>query len=261
MIGLGALLIGCLPHGALSRTSDLGATRYELTVNAEPAEPLTLQYVRAFADGTAGWLVCLERESACVELRSFPTGEVVTTRGTSALPIASQAKLAAIWPLLSPRVDADPRLVTSWPIAQLGPSRLRAVATGGWQRRGSAWSWSPALTLNHDAPLRAEGRLDATVQLDEAGTVEASWALVLPVCRAEGACESWRSAGRLTRRDSAPARAATPCPQHGEDPGRAPLCLADGTPIEDASGALDGESMFRALAAPVKAATVAAEPP
>ncbi len=261
MIGLGALLIGCLPHGAVGRYADLEATRYDLTVDAEAPEALTVQYARAFADGSAGWLVCLESGPACVELRSFPTGEVITTRGSSALSEAAQAKLGAIWPLLSPRVDTDPRLVTSWPIAQLGRSRIRVVATGGWQRRGAAWQWSPALALTGDAPLRADGRLDATVSLDEAGTVEASWALVMPVCGPEGACETWLSAGRLVRRDDAPARAAVPCPQHAEDASRAPLCLADGTPIEDAPRGVEGESRFRALTAPVKAATVAAEPP
>ncbi|GDX83709.1 hypothetical protein LBMAG42_55200 [Deltaproteobacteria bacterium] len=261
MIGLAALLVGCLPHGAVGRYAELEATRYELTVNAEPPEWLTTQYVRAFADGSAGWLVCLELESACVELRTFPTGEVLTTRGASALSAVAQAKLGAIWPLLSPRIDADPRLVSSWPIVQLGRSRLRVVATGGWQRLGAAWQWSPTLALNHDAPLRADGRLDATVHIDGAGTVDASWALVLPVCGPDGACESWLSAGRLNRRDGVSARKAVPCPQHGEDPSRAPLCLADGTPIEDAPSGVDGESIFRALSAPVKAATVAAEPP
>ncbi len=261
MIGLGALLIGCLPHGALGRADAVQATRYALTVNDGAPEWLTLQYVRPYADGSAGWLVCLEANQECAELRSFPTGEVLTTRGASRLPVAAQAKLAAVWPLLSPRLDTDPRLVTSWPLAQLGRTRIRSVATGGWTRRGQAWQWSPSLALNHEAPLSADGRFDATLIANADGLLEASWALVMPVCRAEADCQDWISAGRIVRRDTAPAREVAPCPQHGEDASRAPLCLADGTLLDDAPPGVIGESIFATPAAPVKAATVAAEPP
>lgn len=262
MIGLAAsLLLGCLPPTSLSRGDQLKALRYDLTLGPDAAgnastQELTRQYVRTFRDSTSGWLVCLETAGVCVEVRSFPSGAILAIRGASHFAPETRGALVALWPLLSPWIGKTERFVTSWPLATRGS--LRSLGRGPWRREGNLWAWSPSVTLNTDVPNQPSGRLDATLVLDADGTRWASWSLNLPMCRAENDCRVLASVGSLTRRGHAAHRGVAPCAGYGADVARAPLCLADGTVIDDAEDAQ--ESVFFASAPAPGSATWSGEP-
>ncbi len=254
MIGLAAaVLLGCLPRTSLSRGDELESLRYDLSLGPagkESTQELTRQYVRTFRDSTSGWLVCLEAESVCVEVRSFPDGAILAIRGASHLAPETRGALVALWPLLSPWIRTNERFGTSWPLTTLG---LRAYGLGPWRREGNLWAWSPRVTLNTDIRNQPAGHLEATLVLDADGTRWASWSLNLPMCLAENDCRVLASTGSLTRRGHAAHRAVAPCAAYGADSARAPLCLADGRVIDDAEDAQD--SMFFDAASALGSAT------
>ncbi len=233
-----ALLAACLPHGALGAgTADL-VTSYLLESDGQ-SYPLTRQWARAFSDGSNGWIVCVEAAGAhCAELRAFHTGEVLALRGMAAWPADVRALTAGLWPVLSARVNLTSGLVSSWPIGGPGRDETRLVATGAWAREGRRFGWSPTLAVVSATGWTGSGHFGATVMLDGTEVVEGTWALEITLCRAGGACQPLVSRGALrTTPAAAVLRAAHPCPQRGESGSRAPLCLADGTVLDDAGAA------------------------
>ncbi len=233
-----ALLAGCLPHGALGAGKVEGAVGYLLESEGR-SYPLTQQWARAFSDGSNGWLVCLEAEEThCVELRAFPSGEVLVLRGVESWPEPLRVLTTGMWPMLSARVQLSDGLVSSWPIGGSGRGQSRLVATGPWTREGRAFRWSPTLGVASPDGWTGSGTLDGSVVLKRAEVVEARWVLDVSVCRPGGACETWATRAALRRSEvSSPVRSAVPCPQRGESESRAPLCLADGTVLDGVGGA------------------------
>ncbi|MSQ01424.1 MAG: hypothetical protein EXR71_05960 [Myxococcales bacterium] len=234
------LLAGCLPHGALGARGAESAVAYMLE-SAGRRYPLTRQWARTFSDGSNGWLVCLQAEAPhCVELRAFPSGEVLVLRGLAAWPSSLRGVTTGLWPMLSPRVDLGDRLVSSWPIDGSGREQTRIVATGPWSSRGRTFEWSPTLAVVSGAGWTGHGTLTGTVVLDGAEVAEAHWELDVTVCDAGGACQVVGGRAQLRRTDGAVTpQVARPCPQRGESEARAPLCLADGT-VLDRAGADPG---------------------
>ena len=191
---------------------------------------VTRQFARSFRDGSNGWLFCVEGSQGCTEMRAFPDGTVLTLAGLDRLAEADRADLVAAWPLLSPRVDADPDLLSSWPLGRDGAVIARVSARGGWRRSAGELSWTAIL----GAPgAKESGELAATVQIDGVGTKSAAWHVRYERCGADGACPQLERTGSLDRLvEPRPAQVVTPCPGQA-DPARAPLCLADGTVIAD----------------------------
>jgi len=196
-----------------------------------------------------------------VELRSFPTGEVVQVRGVGAWPAKDRGRFAVLWPLLSPHLDRDPGLYTGWPVGPVTHANVRLVARGGWAGAGKAWTWSAPVVSQGLSAASLAGKVDATVHLQAGQLHDATWTASLPWCVASGECVEWAAAGTITQAGPAPARDVRPCPQHGEDPSRAPLCFAGGSPIDDPPGGLDVVSFLGANPAAGKAGTVEGEPP
>lgn len=238
-----AVLLGCLPHGAVSRGEDVQAVVYELRWADAPAEApalhLSRQYARSFSDGTSGWLVCLEEPGRCAELRAFPTGEVVQVRGTGAWTAEERGRLAAVWPVLSPRLEREPELYTGWPAGPMTHATVRFVAQGGWQRDRADWSWKATVESQGLSAATVRGTIEATARVERGELVSATWSAALPWCAPGGGCVPWGSAGSLTRVGTATHRPLVACPQRGEDERRAPLCLADGTAVADPPDGLD----------------------
>jgi len=238
IIGLLALFllnIACLPHGAVGRVSDLVGVVWQINSGGRSLV-LERHFARTFRDGSNGWLFCLEGTAACAEMRSFPTGEVLTLRGLDHYSEADRAELVAVWPLLSPRIDLEQSLISSWPLGHEGHVDVRVRATGPWERSGAAFRWSPQLGEGVRKGGSDVGELDATVQIDGMGTRNASWDIRYERC-VEGEegkeCATLERSGTLMRLDRAvPRRAVAPCATDS-DPARAPLCLADGTALSD----------------------------
>ena len=237
--GLTVLLCGCLPKSAALRADEAPGTRFLLEVPAGGEQiSVDLQFARAFSDGSNGWLVCVGESTSnrCAELRSFPTGEVLTVRGMARLGLPLGVT-AALWPLLSPAVKRQSDAATSWPIEGESWRSTRILAGGAWQREGPAWRWAPTLTVSGSGgAVSGTGTLDARVILHSGGLREAAWTFEFSMCTADAPCRELASAGRLARIGEAPPRAVAPCASADESQARAPLCLADGTVVSDPGG-------------------------
>ncbi len=229
---LGLLALACLPHGAVGRVADLVGVAWQINSGGRSLV-LERHFARTFRDGSNGWLFCLEGTAACAEMRSFPTGEVLTLRGLDHYSEADRAELVAVWPLLSPRIDLERSLISSWPLGHDGNVDVRVRATGPWERSGTAFRWSPQLGEGVRKGRSDAGELDATVQIDGRGTRNANWNIRYERCVEGETCVGLERSGTLIRLDRAvPRRAVAPCAT-GSDPARAPLCLADGTALAD----------------------------
>lgn len=194
-------LAACLPHGAAGGGGRLQARAWWFTVDAagERCEGrLSLHYAEAFRDGSLGWLACLDDGTApvdangCLELRSFPTGEVLELRGLGEAP--DVARLDVLWPLVSPALGRDDDML-SWPL-YAGPRETRRVtAVGRWTGTGSGWSLAASLGDN-DPELASSGELSASLRARGGSTHAADWTARRRACAGTD-CADRAEAGRL----------------------------------------------------------------
>jgi len=255
-------LAACLPHGASSHAEEQEATVYELRASAgAPAERLTRQYAREFPDGTVGWLVCLEVPRLCVELRSFPTGEVVQIRGLGAWPVEERARFAGFWPAFSPHLDDEQDLFTGWPMGTVGRRPARLVARGGWVKKADTWSWAADVGAQEVPGVSLAGTLTATVRVDRAGVREGTWRAELPWCAEGAGCVPWSGGGSFVRVGTQAPQAVAPCQQAAGPASRAPLCVEGGAPIEEPPGGFDLISFLGGDPAQANKSTMGAEAP
>lgn len=211
-----AALVGCLPRHALSRRDELAALRYQVEVGMSAPEgyglpawswsatgELVFAWSRTFRDGTEGHAVRFEGihtagggpawERGVVEIRSFPSGEIVGVEGVA--PFAGTAghlELAdLLWPALSPRVPDGARGesitgTAAWPVLfPTGPGP-RVRVDGTWTRReGDRVVWGGVLG-GESRFVRMDGRVDgaftrtdgrlADARVDAERTVTTRWA-------------------------------------------------------------------------------------
>ncbi len=259
-------LTGCLPPGALSRQDDLAALRYHVDVGLSAAEGFglpawswtargeaVLGWSRTFRDGTVGHAVRFEGmvddagapvwNDAVVELRSFPSGEIVAIEGLAPWTgTAGHLELAdLLWPAFSPRVPDAPRgeAVTgtaAWPVLfPTGPGpRLRME--GSWTLRDPEVVWGGALS-GESARVRVDGRVDGrytrtdgrvtAAQVDSARTVTTQWAAGAQQVQAVATSVSLTLLGEVPAPPLAP-RTAAPA---DVDPDALPLTFADGRAV------------------------------
>lgn len=228
-------LAACLPHGAVGRPVEEAAA-YALTVEGA-THTLTRQHARDFPDGSSGWLVCVDTApTACIEARTFPTGELLVLRGLLAWPEALRDTTLGLWPVLSPRLDTEPEAVSGWPVARLGRDSVRLTGRGPWSRRGADWRWAPALAVSGPGGWVVRGTYASGVRVGRDGTESGDWSLTGEVCSAAGNCRPLHSVGALRRTGGVPARAVAPCPSETVPASRAPLCVA-GAVIDDPESA------------------------
>ena len=252
-----AALFGCLPHGAATREGEINATRYALITEDGRRGTITQQFVRAFADGSNGWVICWEEESSCAELRAFPTGEIATLRGLESWSAEARKTMFAAWPLLSPHPVTGPDAVTGWPAGPLARATPRVVARGGWAPgAGGVGVWRADLGVVGLSDPAGVGKLDATAVVDRQGLARADWSADLTWCRTGVPCTTWSSHARLDRVGTAPPRRLSPCPQNGEEPARAPLCAPGLAPLADSPLGLDLDSFLGSGSAAPKTATL-----
>ena len=259
-------LTGCLPPGALSREDDLAALRYHVEVGVSAAEGFGLPawswtaggeavmgWSRTFRDGTIGHSVRFEGmvddvgapvwDQAVIELRTFPSGEIVAIEGLAPWSgTAGHLELAdLLWPALSPRVPDAPRgeAVTgtaAWPVlfpAGPGP-RLRME--GSWTLRDHEVVWGGTLS-GESGRVRLDGRVDGrytrtddrvtAAQVDSARTVTTRWAAGAQHVQAVVSSVSVSLLGEVPAAPLAPRAAATA----DADPDALPLVFADGRAV------------------------------
>lgn len=231
--------IACLPHDSLGRAAEAPALAWRIRTEGRE-HTLTRQFARAFRDGSQGWLYCLDNSSTCAELRAFPEGEILSLAGLDLFSEADRADLLAAWPLLSPRLEPEPDLLSSWPLGHAGRVVERVAARGGWRREGAQYRWRAKLGR---AGAYEAGEIDATLTVDGTGSRSGTWTMRFERCESPDNCRVLSRSGELERlEERRPRRTFAPCPE-GPDPARAPLCLADGTRIADDPNATRGLSL------------------
>lgn len=209
------LLVGCLPRQAVSRRDDLAALRYRVEVGLSTAEGFGLPawswrasgeavvaFSRTFRDGTLGRAVFFEGmvddagapvwDRSVVELRAFPSGEIVAVDGLAPFTgTAGHLELVdVLWPAFSPRVPDGPRGepvsgVTSWPILFPTLPGVRLRVEGAWTQREPDVVWGGVLS-GESAVVRVDGRVDGrytraegrvtAASVDSARTITTRWA-------------------------------------------------------------------------------------
>ncbi len=203
-------VLACLPHGAMGGAGREEARAYDLVIADDPGlscvARLSLHYAEEFRDQSLGWLACLHAAGAdpvasqCIELRSFPTGEVLELRGLAEWP--AFARLDLVWPMLSPAIQAG-TVLTSWPLFAGPRESARAVARGTWGREGRVHTWRASLDDN-DPVLALAGEVAARISLG-GGTVEsADWTARRSAC-VDDDCVAWSTRGTLRAAGTLPA--------------------------------------------------------
>ncbi|MBM4365515.1 MAG: hypothetical protein FJ102_04825 [Deltaproteobacteria bacterium] len=203
-------MLGCLPHGAMGGGGRDEARAYDIEVSDDQGlacvTRLSLHYAEEFRDQSLGWLACLHPAKAdpdpsqCVELRAFPTGEVLELRGLAEWP--ALARLDLVWPMLSPAIR-EGAVMTSWPL-YAGPFQpARVVASGRWWREGELYGWRATLEAN-DPSLVLAGEVEARLSVRGGAVQGAEWNARRSACAGDD-CVYWTSAGRLRAAGSVPA--------------------------------------------------------
>ncbi|MBM4389512.1 MAG: hypothetical protein FJ090_00190 [Deltaproteobacteria bacterium] len=206
-------MLGCLPHGAMGGRGREEARAYDIEVSDDQglacAARLSLHYAEEFRDQSIGWLACLHPPGAapiaseCVELRAFPTGEVLEVRGLAERP--ALARLDLLWPMLSPAIG-NGAVITSWPLYS-GPSQpVRVVASGRWSREGDQHAWRATLEAN-DPSLVLAGEVEARVSVGGGSVRQAEWNARRSACAGDD-CVDWTTTGRLRAVGMVPALAS-----------------------------------------------------
>ncbi len=195
-------LSACLPHGAVGGGGRADAQAWTFTLEEVPSTRcegrLSLHYAEAFRDGSVGWLVCMDGGGGavvaddCVELRAFPSGEVLEVRGLAGTPGLALHDL--LWPVLSPALGRDDGNL-SWPLYAGPRDTRRTVANGRWTGGPSAWNLEATLDDN-DPELTSSGEFSAALVLSRGRLASASWRARRDAC-AGAECVERDVAGRI----------------------------------------------------------------
>ncbi len=195
-------LLACLPHGALGGSGRQEARAYDLAVADDQgfscSARLSLHFAEEFQDSSLGWLGCLHAPGTepvagqCVELRSFPTGEVLEVRGLAEWP--AFARLDLLWPMVSPAIRPG-EVLTSWPLFAGPDAPARVLARGVWVRDGPTHAWAATLDDN-DPALVLNGAIVARFDVRGGEVERAEWTAERSAC-VDGDCVQWSTRGTL----------------------------------------------------------------